>query len=145
MECSLRKWLTGYQILLNSGIGNSTTLLAAGISPLVDLPSVGQNLSDQAFIANAFLANTTDTYDDINRNDTVSNEDLTIWLGEDGQPGDVQGAGPLGDTFANQISYHRVSNELIEKYGDYSAGATSPHLEIYPGVSCASNVLPLLC
>lgn len=120
-------------------------LIAAGIFPLVDLPSVGQNLSDQAFIANAFLANTTDTYDDINRNDTVSNEDLTTWLGEDGQPGDVQGAGPLGDPFANQISYHRVSDELIQKYRDFSAGVTSPHLEIYPGVSSAHNFLPLLC
>ncbi|KAJ4476488.1 alcohol oxidase [Lentinula edodes] len=120
------------QILLNSGIGNSTTLLAAGITALVDLPSVGQNLSDQAFIANAFLASTTDTYDDINRNDTVSNEVLAEWMGEDGQ-GDFQGAGPLGDTFANQISYYRISEELTDEYGDFAAGATSPHLEIYPG------------
>ncbi|KAJ3785320.1 aryl-alcohol oxidase [Lentinula aff. detonsa] len=121
------------QILLNSGIGNSTTLLASGVTPLVDLPSVGQNLSDQAFIANAFLANTTHSYDDINRNDTVSDEALAEWLGKDGKPEDFRGAGQLGDTFANQISYYRVGKELTEKYGDLSAGPTSPHLEIYPG------------
>ncbi|KAJ3860425.1 aryl-alcohol oxidase [Lentinula novae-zelandiae] len=111
------------QILLNSGIGNSTTLLAAGITALVDLPSVGQNLSDQAFIANAFLASTTNTYDDINRNDTVSNEVLAEWMGGDGQ-GDFQGAGPLGDTFANQISYYRISEELTDEYGDFAAGGS---------------------
>lgn len=55
-------------------------------------------------------------------------------MGEDGQ-GDFQGAGPLGDTFANQISYYRISEELTDEYGDFAAGATSPHLEIYPGVS----------
>ncbi|KAJ4469311.1 pyranose dehydrogenase [Lentinula aciculospora] len=121
------------QILLNSGIGNSTALSAAGITPLIDLPSVGQNLSDQPFIANAFLANTSNTYDDINRNDTVLKEALTEWLGEDRLPGVFRGAGPLGDTFANQISYYRVSEELTGHYGDFSAGVTSPHLEIYPG------------
>ncbi|KAJ3775871.1 aryl-alcohol oxidase-like protein [Lentinula raphanica] len=121
------------QILLNSGIGNSTFLHTIGIPPLVDLPGVGQNLSDQPFIANAFLANTNDSYDDINRNDTVSDEALAEWRGMEGRPGDFQGAGQLGDTFANQISYYRVGHDITEQYGDLSAGPTSPHLEIYPG------------
>ncbi|KIK58977.1 hypothetical protein GYMLUDRAFT_45003 [Collybiopsis luxurians FD-317 M1] len=121
------------QILLNSGIGNKTFLSSIGIDPLVDLPSVGQNLSDQAFIASAFLVNSTDTYDDLNRNDTVRDAALKEWLGQDGRPGDVHGTGPLGDTFANQISYYRVSKEITEKFGDFASGPTSPHLEIYPG------------
>ncbi|KAF5362811.1 hypothetical protein D9757_013669 [Collybiopsis confluens] len=123
------------QILLNSGIGNSTFLSSLGIKPLVDLPSVGQNLSDQSFIANAFLVNSTNTYDDINRNNTVKTAALKQWQGQDldGLPGDVQGSGPLGDTFANQISYYRVGKELTNRFGDFASGPTSPHLEIYPG------------
>ncbi|KAF9074592.1 hypothetical protein BDP27DRAFT_1213900, partial [Rhodocollybia butyracea] len=112
------------QILLNSGIGNATALSALGILPLVNLPSVGQNFSDQPLIANTFVVNSTKTDDAINRNVTVSNEVYTEF--------NKTGMGPLVDTFANQISYFRVNESLIEKFGDPSSGPHSPHIEIYP-------------
>ena len=37
-------------ILEYSGIGNAALLEKLGIEPLVDLPGVGENLQDQAFI-----------------------------------------------------------------------------------------------
>jgi choline dehydrogenase-like flavoprotein len=39
------------QLLLLSGIGNSTELEALGIQPIVDLPSVGKNLTDHLLVS----------------------------------------------------------------------------------------------
>lgn len=124
------------QILLNSGIGNSTTLSELGIPPLVHLPSVGHNLTDQPLTTNTFIVNSTMTYDDINRNATVSDEVYTEF--------NKTGMGPLVDTFANQISFFRVNKSLTEEFGDPSSGRNSPHLEIYPGVSTCASFSELL-
>lgn len=115
------------QILLNSGIGNSTTLFDLGITPLVNLPSVGQNLTDQPSISNEFLVNTTQTFDDLKRNATLLNEVYTEF--------NKSGMGPLVDTGGNQISFFRVNESLTDIYGDPSSGKNSPHLEMVPGVS----------
>ncbi|KAJ4476825.1 aryl-alcohol oxidase-like protein [Lentinula lateritia] len=113
------------QILLNSGIGNSTTLFDLGITPLVNLPSVGQNLTDQPSISNEFLVNTTQTFDDLKRNATLLNEVYTEF--------NKSGMGPLVDTGGNQISFFRVNESLTDIYGDPSSGKNSPHLEMVPG------------
>jgi len=39
-------------ILQHSGIRDSKLLLSIGVTPLIHLPSVGQNLTDHPFIAN---------------------------------------------------------------------------------------------
>jgi choline dehydrogenase-like flavoprotein len=49
------------QVLLNSGIGPADELLALGITPLFDNPSVGKNFSDQLAIPLKFLTNLTVT------------------------------------------------------------------------------------
>ncbi|KAE9395309.1 aryl-alcohol oxidase-like protein [Gymnopus androsaceus JB14] len=113
------------QILLNSGIGNSTTLAQLGIPPLVNLPSVGLNFTDQPLIANTFLVDSTKTYDNINRNTTVSNRVYAEF--------NKTGMGPLVDTFANQVAFLRVNESLTEQFGDPSSGLNSPHIEMYPG------------
>ncbi|KIK58972.1 hypothetical protein GYMLUDRAFT_44993 [Collybiopsis luxurians FD-317 M1] len=113
-------------ILLNSGIGNSTMLSRLGISPLVNLPSVGQNLTDHPIVETDWLVNSTQTMDDINRNTTVSDEDEAEF--------NKTGMGPLVDSSAgNQIAFFRVDESLTERYGDPSAGRDSPHLEMIPG------------
>ncbi|KAF5349895.1 hypothetical protein D9757_013616 [Collybiopsis confluens] len=114
-------------ILLNSGIGDSTTLSSLGIHPLVNLPSVGQNLTDHPILGVAFIVNSTQTVDDINRNATLSN----IFLAEFNHTG----MGPLVDSSAgNQIGFFRVDDSLTEKFGvDPSSGKSSPHLEMIPG------------
>ncbi|KAI5992186.1 alcohol oxidase [Pisolithus albus] len=55
------------QLLELSGIGNATLLESLGISPLVDLPGVGENLQEHVFIASQYeLSDTTQviTFDD---------------------------------------------------------------------------------
>ncbi|KAF5392191.1 hypothetical protein D9757_001527 [Collybiopsis confluens] len=112
-------------ILLNSGIGDSRELSDVGIKPLVDLPSVGKNLSDQPAVFNTFFTNSTRTNDDILRNATLLNQVYTEF--------NKTGMGPLVTTGGNQISFYRVSENLTDRFGDPSSGKDSPHLEMVPG------------
>ncbi|ESK82977.1 aryl-alcohol oxidase [Moniliophthora roreri MCA 2997] len=109
-------------ILLNSGIGDFSDLEAVGIAPLVNLPSVGKNLSDQPLIQNFWVVNSNQTYDRIHQNATFSDEVLKQW--------EEQGTGPLVDTLANHIAYFRVNDSITEEFGDPSAGPNTPHIEI---------------
>ncbi|KAF9068141.1 hypothetical protein BDP27DRAFT_1327689 [Rhodocollybia butyracea] len=102
------------QILLNSGIGNSTTLSRLGITPLVNLPSVGQNLTDQPANSNAFLVNSTRTLDNLLRNATLLNEVYTEF--------NRSGMGPLVDIANNQIAFFRVNESVTGEFGDPSSG-----------------------
>jgi choline dehydrogenase-like flavoprotein len=51
------------QILLNSGIGDGEELTALGIKPLVNLPSVGKNLTDHPLGSVTWRVNSTETFD----------------------------------------------------------------------------------
>ncbi|EEB87256.1 hypothetical protein MPER_15472, partial [Moniliophthora perniciosa FA553] len=95
-----------------------------GVTPLVNLPSVGKNLSDQPLAGNFWVVNSNQTFDRIHQNITVADEVFQEW--ED------QGTGPLVDTFANHVAYFRVNNSTTEEFGDPSAGPNTPHIEIYP-------------
>ncbi|KIK58969.1 hypothetical protein GYMLUDRAFT_44990 [Collybiopsis luxurians FD-317 M1] len=122
-------------ILLNSGIGNSTILSRLGITPLVNLPSVGQNLTDHPIAEIDWLVNSTQTMDDINRNTTVSDEYEAEF--------NETGMGPLVDSNAgNQIAFFRVNESLTDRYGDPSAGRDSPHLEMIPSNGWAPGTPP---
>ncbi|KIK62557.1 hypothetical protein GYMLUDRAFT_42024, partial [Collybiopsis luxurians FD-317 M1] len=111
-------------ILLNSGIGDSNELLDIGIKPLVNLPSVGKNLTDQPGIINQFLVNSNKTTDNFFRNATLLNEVYTEF--------NRTGMGPLVTIGGNQISFFRVSDSLTDMLGDPSSGENSPHLEMFP-------------
>lgn len=50
-------------ILLHSGIGDENELKTVGIKPLVDLPSVGKNLTDHSAYILGVKVNATDTID----------------------------------------------------------------------------------
>ncbi|KIK62555.1 hypothetical protein GYMLUDRAFT_242709 [Collybiopsis luxurians FD-317 M1] len=112
-------------ILLNSGIGDAGELSEIGIKSLVNLRSVGKNLTDQVSIINEFMANSTNTIDNISRNATLLNEVYTEF--------NKTGMGPLVTTGGNQISFFRVNESLTEMFGDPSSGKNSPHLELVPG------------
>jgi len=51
------------QTLLNSGIGDEKELIAIGLKPLVNLPSVGKNLTDHPLASVTWRANSTETLD----------------------------------------------------------------------------------
>lgn len=50
-------------ILFNSGIGDESELKAVGIKPIINLPSVGKNLSDQPGLGISWFVNSNDTLD----------------------------------------------------------------------------------
>ncbi|KIK62551.1 hypothetical protein GYMLUDRAFT_504628 [Collybiopsis luxurians FD-317 M1] len=112
-------------ILLNSGIGDSDELSEIGIKPLVNLPSVGKNLTDQPSFTSEFLVNSNKTVDDLFRNATLLNEFYTEF--------NRTGMGPLVVTGGNQLSFFRVNESLTDMFGDPSSGRNSPHLEMFPG------------
>ncbi|KAI3618147.1 aryl-alcohol oxidase [Moniliophthora roreri] len=117
------------QILQLSGIGNATQLSsqALNITPILDLPAVGQNLSDHIIIGMSFLVNSNDTFDDISRNETFRADLLVRWM---------QGEGPLVNTFMNHMIFVRM-DAVVESMGDAfedpAPGLSLGHVEM--GVS----------
>ncbi|KAI0058477.1 aryl-alcohol-oxidase from pleurotus Eryingii [Artomyces pyxidatus] len=113
------------QVLMLSGIGNATELKATGITPIVDLPDVGQNLQDHPFIRNPFTANTTTlTFDDIRLNATLAAADLAEW--------ESVRKGPLTLSTSEGIAWLRIpdNSSIFENHTDISAGPTSAHYEL---------------
>ena len=117
------------QLLLLSGIGPSTLLKAQGIKPILDLPGVGQNLTDHPVIVNYFLVNSNATYDDILRNSSLFNAELQNYL--------TTGQGLFANSRANNIGFTRLpkTSTVLKKFGDPSPGPGSGHIEIIFAVS----------
>ena len=88
------------QILMLSGIGDPDALTAAGIEPIVDLPDVGQHLRDHCFAVNYWTVSSNMTTDNVNRDPSIFNADLAVWL--DNRTG--QFATPYDST----IGYFRI-------------------------------------
>ncbi|KZT63569.1 GMC oxidoreductase [Daedalea quercina L-15889] len=124
------------QLLQLSGIGNPETLQALNITPVVNLTDVGQNLSDHPLLGNPWVANSTETWDNIFRNTSLANELFLQW--------NATGTGPFVDDGTNQIAWVRLQNEteLFRNYTDPSAGPASPHIEILPHNQYVSFTLP---
>ncbi|KAG6841012.1 hypothetical protein C0991_002642 [Blastosporella zonata] len=108
-------------ILLNSGIGNSQSLKAVGIKPLVNLPDVGENLSDHPVVGNPWLANSTNTFETLRRSTGLTDDAMTQWL--------TNKTGPYIDTILDHVGFVRLNNSLVPK-SDPAAGPNTPHYEI---------------
>ena len=125
------------QILLNSGIGNASYLESFGIPALVDLPSVGQNLTDHPSSPNTWFVNSTNTFETLNDSPEAMEEAFEEWS--------ESGTGPLVVTPGSQLAFFRFNDTLYEDspIGDPSAGPNSPHMEFIIGVGsihpCASS------
>ncbi|KAG6844995.1 hypothetical protein H0H87_001767 [Tephrocybe sp. NHM501043] len=121
-------------ILLNSGIGDSKALRSVGVKPLVDLPDVGANLADHSAIANPFVARSNNTFEDI-RQPNVTAQLLKQWQAEK--------TGPLTNTVASLISFHRVTGDDVPN-PDPAAGPNTPHFEhlFANGLIVPNNFVP---
>ncbi len=110
-------------ILMNSGIGDSSELQKFDISPLVNLPSVGRNLSDHPVGFAQYVANNTDTLDNLS-NLTFFGEQLEFWK--------ETHKGTMAGTVANIVGFLRLpdNSTIFEKTLDPSAGPTGPHFEM---------------
>ncbi|KAJ7873842.1 alcohol oxidase [Mycena olivaceomarginata] len=111
-------------ILLHSGIGNSSTLASLGIQPVHNLPSVGQNLSDHALASLPFLVNSTDTFEAAGRNATLATEQLDQWS--------TTRTGPLVDTVTSHIGWLRIpdNSSIFDNFPDPAAGSNTAHYEL---------------
>ncbi|KAF8173594.1 hypothetical protein K438DRAFT_1850396 [Mycena galopus ATCC 62051] len=111
-------------ILLNSGIGNKTTLEGLGIPSVLDLPSVGQNFTDQPVTSNTWFVNSNDTVESFTQNTTAFEEDLMQW-------NDTR-TGPLVDTVATHLAYLRLdsNSSIFQLFQDPSSGSKAPHMEL---------------
>ncbi|KAF7362800.1 Choline dehydrogenase, mitochondrial [Mycena venus] len=121
-------------ILMHSGIGNSSTLANLGITPVHNLPSVGQNLSDHSIVFLSFLVNSNNTFEAAERNVTLAAEQLAEW--------NTSRTGPLVDIPLSQIGWLRVpdNSSIFEEFPDPAAGPNSPHFELI--ISNGKVVLP---
>ncbi|KAL4259295.1 GMC oxidoreductase family protein, partial [Pleurotus pulmonarius] len=68
------------QIFLNSGIGDSSYLTSVGIPPLVNLPSVGRNLTDQPTTGCLWnVRSDADTFDPVFQEQNVLDDAMDEW------------------------------------------------------------------
>ncbi|KAJ7693402.1 alcohol oxidase, partial [Mycena rosella] len=110
-------------ILLHSGIGNSSTLTSLGIKPLVNLPSVGQNMSEHPLVPVSFLVNSNNTDETAERNATLAAEQLAQW--------NTTRTGPLVDVPSSHLGWLRVQNSSIfDRFPDPAAGPNTAHYEL---------------
>jgi len=100
-------------ILLNSGIGNAKTLQTVGVKSLVNLPDVGENMSDHPVLGNAWLVNSTQTFETPLRDPTVMARDISI-------------------------GFMRLPPTVQTPKPDTPSGPNSPHYEIF-----VSNGIPV--
>ncbi|KAJ7919791.1 aryl-alcohol-oxidase from pleurotus Eryingii [Mycena leptocephala] len=134
-------------ILLHSGIGNSSTLTSLGITPAHNLPSVGQNLSDHSLVFFSFLVNSNDTYETAERNATLAAEQFAQW--------NTSRTGPLVDNPLSHMGWLRIPNNssIFENFPDPAAGPNTSHYELIisngmlapppPGTSLLSDPLAM--
>ncbi|KAF8066690.1 pyranose dehydrogenase, partial [Lyophyllum atratum] len=112
-------------ILLNSGIGDATELSAMGITPIINLPSVGKNLSDQPGLSMACMKFVPFS---IENNATLKAELIKQWQ--------ETKTGPLATSFASHIAWSRMpsNSSIFKSFEDPSSGPSTPHHELFIGV-----------
>ena len=119
------------QLLMLSGIGDSTELSQFNIKTIVNLPDVGKNLQDHTLLSNIFSVNSNLTNDDISRNATLLQEALAQW--------EQSHNGPLAASPALEIGWLRLPKNatIFQTVDDPSSGPEAPHYEFIFAVSPA--------
>ena len=133
------------QVLLQSGIGDPNELEEAGIEAIVDLPSVGKNLTDHVLLSmdwnvtgrevvNLYvppyipytLPHLTVLYASSSNNETYQQDALEQWQ--------TSRTGPLTNYGFSLISWSRLSDDWAGwgEVEDPSAGSNSPHFQVIP-------------
>lgn len=114
---------------MHSSIGDRHELTAVAVDPILHLPSVGKNASDQPLLGNAWFVNSTDTIDQISRNASLFIEDFQLWNKTETGPF-VDGGG------TSHLAMLRLPNNasIFQQFPDPSAGPHSAHFELVIGV-----------
>jgi choline dehydrogenase-like flavoprotein len=114
---------------MHSGIGDQAALTALKIPTLLDLPSVGQNATDQPSVGLGWTVNSTQTLDSISQNSTRFDEAFAEW--------NRSHTGPFSAIGTTHMAWLRLAPEELGSNGftDPSAGPDSPHIEVLFRVS----------
>ncbi|KZT29324.1 GMC oxidoreductase [Neolentinus lepideus HHB14362 ss-1] len=112
------------QILMLSGIGDANSLQALGITPVLDLPDVGRNLSDHPLLSNLFAVNSNKTIDTIFEDPAVAGADFSQW--------ESNRTGLFVDALSNNVGWLRLPSNasIFQEVADPAAGPLSPHYEM---------------
>ncbi|KAI0642212.1 aryl-alcohol-oxidase from pleurotus Eryingii [Trametes meyenii] len=116
------------QLLLLSGLGPRIHLTSLGITPIVDIPDVGQHLIDHTAVPVSFAAANAedDVLTDLARNSTYLNATLSEWKTE------RRGIGT--NSVLSILQFLRIpgNDSIFEAHPDPSSGPTAPHIELLP-------------
>ncbi|KAJ3527219.1 hypothetical protein NMY22_g9867 [Coprinellus aureogranulatus] len=111
-------------LLLRSGLGPRADIQAAGITPLVDIPAVGQNFADHVGGPVVWQVNTTETDDEIDRNPDLLAQALQEWT--------TSRTGRLTTTSLAHIQFSRLpsNSSIFQTVSDPQGGnPDAPHFE----------------
>ena len=116
------------QILQLSGIGDSKFLKRLNIIPVVDNPSVGDNLSDHTLLPNLFSVQGTQSFDGVLRDQNAVNAAVEQWV--------QNKTGMLANNVVNNFGFARIpsSASIFKTTRDPAPGPKSPHWEIITSV-----------
>ncbi|KAK0448896.1 alcohol oxidase [Desarmillaria tabescens] len=108
-------------ILLNSGVGSADELSALGITPMLHLPDVGKNMTDQVSMRLSWAVNDTQMVESVYwRNETFQEEVLAKWQSDR--------SGFLANPPSNQLGFFRLKDVLMEE--ESCAGNQTGHYEL---------------
>ncbi|KAH6888359.1 hypothetical protein BKA70DRAFT_1409386 [Coprinopsis sp. MPI-PUGE-AT-0042] len=112
------------QILLLSGIGDWNDLLHKDVTPIVNLPSVGKNLSDHVLLPNVFSVKGTESLDGLLRDGNAFNAALAQWQSSK--------TGVLANGVVNQLGFLRLPRSLpiFNRIPDPASGPKASHWEM---------------
>ncbi|KAF7777700.1 CAZyme family AA3 [Agaricus bisporus var. burnettii] len=119
-------------LLFHSGFGDSEELKALGINPLVDLPSLGKNLTDHAFLLVDFAGENIEQ--NVLADPNVLEAALEEWK--------KSRTGPLSNILTNSVIWGRLPPD--SPFDDPSAGPNSPHWELLLSVNLGPTPAPHL-
>ncbi|TBU39603.1 FAD/NAD(P)-binding domain-containing protein [Dichomitus squalens] len=128
------------QLLMLSRLGPSKTLSSLNMKTIVDLPDVGQHLTDHPFLRTLFgLVNPDDDIlESLARNATFANDVLNEWASER--------QGVLTDSTGNQVGWLRIPDDdsIWKTEQDPGSGPTAPHFEFLfvPGFVSETETAP---
>jgi choline dehydrogenase-like flavoprotein len=112
------------QLLMLSGIGSACDLTNLNIPIIVDLPSVGRNLTDHPLTPMYFTVKQNTTIDTITRNPTIMQQALQLW--------NRTHQGPLANTASNTYAFMQLPENatIFEKVKNPAAGSLSGNTEL---------------
>ena len=110
------------QLLMLSGIGDSTELTRLGIPTRVNLPSVGKNMTDHVSLTNPWRVHGGETFETYLAPDVLPQR-IREW--------NQTRQGPLSWGVLNHMAWMRLpqNDAIIQAHGDPSAGPTSAHYQ----------------